>query len=47
MITEKSEVKVIDFDFGKELKGNRSSGFMDTPVGTPMYMAPQVAVDSI
>ena len=47
MITEKSEVKVIDFDFGKELKGNMSTGFMNTPVGTPMYMAPQVTVDRI
>ena len=47
MITEDCEVKVIDFDFGKELKGTESSGFMTTPVGTPMYMAPQVLSDTV
>ena len=42
MITEDCEIKIIDFGFGKELRGGEGGGFMSSFVGTEMYMAPEV-----
>jgi len=38
---------VIDFGYGKELQGSNNKGYMKTPCGTYMYMAPEIADRSI
>ena len=42
MITTDYKIKVIDLGFGIPLAGRKGKGYMNTRLGTPMYMAPEI-----
>lgn len=42
MMTQDLKLKVIDLGYGKDLSGTKESGFHETKLGTPMYMAPEI-----
>ena len=42
MITKEHKIVLIDLGHGKYLNGNDGTGFMQTYVGTDMYMAPEI-----
>ena len=42
MVTRDLKLKVIDLGYGKDFSGTRQTGFHETRLGTPMYMAPEI-----
>ena len=42
LLTNKYEIKLIDFGFATETSGRDGSGFNKTQLGSPMYMAPEI-----
>ena len=36
------DIKIVDFGFALPLEGRDGSGFMNSYVGTPAYMAPEI-----
>jgi len=42
ILTEKFDIKLIDFGFTTNLAGSDQTGFMKTSGGTQMYMSPQL-----
>ena len=42
MITDDFKIKLIDFGFGAQLSGTDGSYFMNTPLGTATYKAPEI-----
>lgn len=35
-------LKILDFGYARDIKGDNSEGFVETRAGTPMYMCPEV-----
>ena len=43
MLTKNYKIKIIDLGYGVPISGKDGSFFCKTPLGTPIYMAPEVA----
>ena len=42
LLTDKYDIKIIDFGFATPTSGRDGSGFNRTQLGSPMYMAPEI-----
>ena len=42
LLDQNFNVKLVDFGFALQLEGRDGSGFMNSYVGTPAYMAPEL-----
>ena len=45
MLSNKYDIKLIDFGFASKTAGRDGSGFNKTQLGSPMYMAPEIIMN--
>ena len=47
MITKDFEIKIIDLGYSLPIAGRDKTGYTNTKLGTPMYMAPEIHNKSV